>query len=193
MGQDPYHNFNQAHGLAFSVLPPTPPPPSLRNIYIGLKNDYPDFRVPKHGVLTAWADRGVLLLNTCLTVRAHNANSHANKGWEQFTSSVLEHLVKARPDGIVFMAWGIPAGKRVANVVKGPMTSKFLVLNSVHPSPLSASRGFFNCGHFKKANEWLREHGKDEVDWDSLSGAKKTTPEKKNNNNNNNNNTKLDY
>ncbi|KAK9255089.1 uracil-DNA glycosylase-like protein [Lipomyces tetrasporus] len=163
IGQDPYHNFNQAHGLAFSVIPPTPAPPSLRNIFIALKNDYPEFEIPKAGLLTKWAEQGVLLLNTCLTVRAHNANSHAGKGWEQFTEKVISIIAERRKTGVVFLAWGNPAGKRVDKISK----SVHNVLRSVHPSPLSASRGFFDCGHFKKTNEWLKErYGEDAlIDW----------------------------
>ncbi|WYZ44309.1 hypothetical protein EsH8_VII_000745 [Colletotrichum jinshuiense] len=172
VGQDPYHNHNQAHGLAFSVRPPTPAPPSLKNMYIALKKDYPTFAPPpnKGGLLTPWADRGVLLLNTCLTVRAHEANSHANRGWERFTQKVIDLVASKRARGVVFMAWGTPAGKRVVKVD----VKKHLVLKSVHPSPLSASRGFFDCGHFKKANEWLvtRYGAGAEIDWD-LSGSKK--------------------
>ncbi|KZL83244.1 uracil-dna glycosylase [Colletotrichum incanum] len=172
LGQDPYHNHNQAHGLAFSVRPPTPAPPSLKNMYVALKKDYPTFSPPpnKGGLLTPWADRGVLLLNTCLTVRAHEANSHSNRGWERFTQKVIDLVATKRSRGVVFMAWGTPAGKRVVKVD----AKKHLVLKSVHPSPLSASRGFFDCGHFKKANEWLvtRYGAGAEIDWD-LSGAKK--------------------
>ncbi|KZF24386.1 uracil-DNA glycosylase [Xylona heveae TC161] len=166
VGQDPYHNYNQAHGLAFSTRPPTPAPPSLKNIYIALKKDYPGFQPPPKngGLLTPWADRGVLLLNTCLTVRAHEANSHANRGWERFTQKVIDTVAKVRTRGVVFLAWGTPAGKRVAKIDK----KRHCVLQSVHPSPLSASRGFFDCGHFKKTNEWLRErYGPEaEINWD---------------------------
>lgn len=165
LGQDPYHNVNQAHGLCFSVRAPTPAPPSLKNIYIALKKDYPEFKAPPKngGLLTPWADRGVLLLNTCLTVRAHEANSHANHGWEKFTQAVLNTVAKKRTRGVVFLAWGSPAQKRCAGI----NGQKHLVLKSVHPSPLSASRGFFECGHFKKANEWLKERYGDDgvIDW----------------------------
>lgn len=139
LGQDPYHNFNQAHGLCFSVRPPTPAPPSLKNIYTLLKKEYPSFSPPPKngGLLTPWADRGVLLLNTVLTVRAHNANSHAGKGWEKFTQKVIDTVVKERRNGVVFLAWGTPAQKRCQGVA-----GKHLVLKSVHPSPLSAARGF---------------------------------------------------
>ncbi|KAI1375421.1 uracil-DNA glycosylase [Hypoxylon crocopeplum] len=166
LGQDPYHNFNQAHGLAFSVRPPTKAPPSLKNMYIALKNDYPTFTPPPNGggLLTPWAERGVLMLNTCLTVRAHEANSHADRGWERFTQKVIDLVAQKRSRGVVFLAWGKPAAKRVAKVD----AKRHLVLRSAHPSPLSASRGFFDCGHFKAANEWLAaRYGEDGViDWD---------------------------
>ena len=140
LGQDPYHGPNQAHGLCFSVRPPTPAPPSLQNIYKLLKKEYTDFSPPPKngGLLTPWADRGVLLLNTCLTVRAHEANSHSNKGWEKFTQKVIDIVAKQRTRGVVFLAWGAPAGKRVAKIDR----SRHCVLQSVHPSPLSAMRGF---------------------------------------------------
>ncbi|KAF4969657.1 hypothetical protein FZEAL_10195 [Fusarium zealandicum] len=178
VGQDPYHNDNQAHGLAFSVRPPTPAPPSLKNMYIALKKDYPAFEPPPNrgGLLTPWADRGVLMLNTCLTVRAHEANSHANRGWERFTQRVIDLVAQKRTRGVVFLAWGTPAGKRVQKVDR----VKHLVLQSVHPSPLSASRGFFDCGHFKKANEWLvTRYGTDgEIDWALGPGATTKAPVK---------------
>ncbi len=165
LGQDPYHNHNQAHGLAFSVRPPTPHPPSLRNMYICLKNDYPSFVQPpkNNGLLTPWAERGVLMLNTCLTVRAHEANSHSNRGWERFTQKVIDLVSTKRTRGVVFMAWGTPASKRVLKVD----AKRHLVLKSVHPSPLSAARGFFTCAHFRLANEWLvNRYGEDgEIDW----------------------------
>ena len=140
VGQDPYHNDNQAHGLAFSVCPPIPAPASLVNIYKEISNEYPTFRVPpnKGGLLTPWAERGVLMLNACLTVRAHQANSHSNRGWERFTQKVIDLVARARTHGVVFLAWGAPAGKRVANVDR----KKHCVLQSAHPSPLSAHRGF---------------------------------------------------
>ena len=147
LGQDPYHNHGQAHGLCFSVRPPTPAPPSLQNIYKALKKDYDIFSPPpnKGGLLTPWADRGVLLLNACLTVRAHEANSHANQGWEKFTQRVIDIVAKKRTNGVVFLAWGTPAANRVKKVDR----VKHCVLQSVHPSPLSASRGFvsssFQC------------------------------------------------
>ncbi|XDG08720.1 hypothetical protein ABKA04_008335 [Annulohypoxylon sp. FPYF3050] len=165
LGQDPYHNINQAHGLAFSVRPPTPAPPSLRNMYIALAKDYPSFVPPpnKSGLLTPWAERGVLLLNTCLTVRAHDANSHAKRGWERFTQKVIDVVAQRRTRGVVFLAWGTPAAKRVAKVD----AKRHLVLKSWHPSPLSANRGFFDCGHFKATNDWLAlRYGEQEmIDW----------------------------
>ncbi|KAL5314483.1 hypothetical protein ACEPPN_017123 [Leptodophora sp. 'Broadleaf-Isolate-01'] len=165
LGQDPYHNDNQAHGLSFSVQSPTPAPPSLKNIYKALVRDYPSFTPPPNngGLLTPWAQRGVLLLNTCLTVRAHNANSHSNRGWEKFTQKVIDLVAAKRTRGVVFLAWGAPAGKRVSKVDR----KKHLVLMSVHPSPLSASRGWFDCGHFLKTNVWLEERYGAEgcVDW----------------------------
>ncbi|KAL8672419.1 MAG: hypothetical protein Q9168_003126 [Polycauliona sp. 1 TL-2023] len=166
IGQDPYHNVNQAHGLCFSIRPPTPAPPSLKNIYTALQKDYPSFKPPPNrgGLLTPWADRGVLLLNTCLTVRAHDANSHASHGWEKFTQKVIDTVAKVRTRGVVFLAWGKPAGTRVSKINK----QRHCVLQSVHPSPFSAANGFFDCGHFKKTNEWLKERYGDEgeINWD---------------------------
>ncbi|KAK2861283.1 hypothetical protein FQN49_004369, partial [Arthroderma sp. PD_2] len=135
------------------------------NIYIALKNDYPSFEQPanKGGLLTPWAEQGVLLLNTCLTVRAHNANSHSQKGWERFTQKAIDLVAKVRTNGVVFLAWGSPAGKRLSAVNR----DRHCVLQSVHPSPLSAHRGFLNCGHFKKANDWLQSKYGNEglIDW----------------------------
>ncbi|KDQ15257.1 hypothetical protein BOTBODRAFT_108964 [Botryobasidium botryosum FD-172 SS1] len=174
IGQDPYHDDGQAHGLCFSVRPGIKIPPSLVNIYKELKTEYPGFVPPKHGCLQSWANNGVLLLNTCLTVRPHKANSHANKGWESFTSSVISIIDKHGGTslggrfggGVVFMAWGAPALKRVEKVNK----TKHLVLSCAHPSPLSAHRGFFGNNHFKKANEWLEQRYGVEatVDWCNL-------------------------
>jgi uracil-DNA glycosylase len=151
--------------MCFSVRPPTPAPPSLKNIYICLKKDYPNFKEPPNngGLLTSWADRGVLLLNTCMTVRAHEPFSHKDKGWERFTQKVIDLVAQKQTRGVVFMAWGAPAGKRVTKVDR----ERHLVLTSAHPSPLSASKGFFDCGHFKKANEWLKgRYGSEGViDW----------------------------
>ncbi|KAI0410085.1 uracil-DNA glycosylase [Xylaria palmicola] len=175
LGQDPYHNHNQAHGLCFSVRPPTPAPPSLKNMYIALKKDYPAFVPPAKsgGLLTPWAERGVLMLNTCLTVRAHAANSHQRRGWEALTQRIIDLVAQRRTRGVVFLAWGKPAGDRVARVD----AKRHLVLRSVHPSPLSASRGFFDCGHFRKANDWLRlRYGPDgEIDWNLNPDGKPTT------------------
>lgn len=166
VGQDPYHNHNQAHGLCFSVRPPTVAPPSLNNIFAACEKDVPGFQRPpnKSGLLTPWADQGVLLLNTVLTVRAHEANSHQGKGWERFTQRVIDTVVKVRQRGVVFLAWGKPAQKRV-ETIKG---AKHIVLKGIHPSPLAARAGnFADCGHFKQTNEWLRErYGEDgEIDW----------------------------
>lgn len=189
LGQDPYHNVNQAHGLAFSVLEPTRPPPSLINIYKTLKIDFPDFDIPDYklllkqgkpggGNLTTWAKRGVLMLNACLTVEAHKANSHAGKGWEKFTEKVIETAIKYARDeentGFVIMAWGLPAQKRVGAFDKLIKTSSspFLVLRSVHPSPLLASRGFFESQVFKKCNDWLREQGLQPIDWSLVEGKR---------------------
>ncbi|ODV96743.1 hypothetical protein PACTADRAFT_39115 [Pachysolen tannophilus NRRL Y-2460] len=175
VGQDPYHNVNQAHGLAFSIKDPnTRLPPSLQNIYKAIAIDYPTFTIPKkNGNLTKWAEQGVLLLNTVLTVRAHQANSHANKGWEIFTQKVLQNLVefkkkeqneKRKDARLVIMSWGASAQKLVQNLNIGRQDSNFLVLKSCHPSPLSAYKGdFFHCAHFKKCNEWLGKEN--EIDW----------------------------
>ncbi|KAI5797934.1 uracil-DNA glycosylase [Peziza echinospora] len=155
LGQDPYHGPNQAHGLSFSVRPPTRAPPSLANMYKALAKDYPSFKKPPNngGLLSPWAEQGVLMLNACLTVRQAEANSHAKKGWEILTEKVIELVSEKRRNGVVFMAWGTFAQTRCKGVDK----KKHLVLQSVHPSPLSASRGFFDCGHFKKANEFLEQ------------------------------------
>ncbi|CAK7220747.1 uracil DNA glycosylase [Sporothrix curviconia] len=173
VGQDPYHNDGQAHGLAFSVKPPVRPPPSLKNIYIALQKDYPGtFQPPppqQGGLLTPWAERGVLMLNTCLTVRAHEANSHSNHGWEKFTQRIIDLVAQRSTRGVVFMAWGSPAAKRVVKIDE----KRHLVLRSVHPSPLSAHRGFFECGHFRAANAWLmKRHGAaGEIDWSLQRGS----------------------
>lgn len=159
LGQDPYHNEHQAHGLCFSVLPGNDIPPSLVNIYKELHDDI-GFDIPNHGYLKKWADQGVLLLNAVLTVRAHQANSHQGKGWEQFTDAVIEAVNKEdRP--IVIMLWGSPARKK-----KSMLTNpKHLVLEAPHPSPLSAYRGFFGCKHFSKCNEFLEANGVEPIDW----------------------------
>lgn len=162
LGQDPYHNDGQAMGLAFSVPKDCRPlPPSLRNIYKELSMEYPDtFITPKHGCLESWAKQGVLLLNATLTVKAHEAASHSNRGWETFTDQVIAHL-NAKCDNLVFLLWGNHAQKKSSMINK----QKHLVLNAAHPSPLSASRGFFGCNHFKQANEFLIEKGRDPIDW----------------------------
>ncbi|KAJ2785850.1 uracil DNA glycosylase [Coemansia javaensis] len=166
LGQDPYHGPGQAHGLAFSVRPGVRVPPSLANMYRALKNDYPDFVAPGHGYLGGWAQQGVLMLNAALTVEAHNANSHAGRGWERLTDRVVE-LVNRRADNVVFMLWGSHAQKKGAKVDR----KRHLVLASVHPSPLSAHRGFLTAGHFRRANEYLAEHGLDPIDWSLLPEA----------------------
>ncbi|GLB35069.1 putative excises uracil residues from the DNA which can arise as a result of misincorporation of dUMP residues by DNA polymerase or due to deamination of cytosine [Lyophyllum shimeji] len=173
LGQDPYHNAGQAHGLSFSVLPPTKPPGSLKNIYKQLTLDYPEFIPPTSGDLSPIAKLGVLWLNTSLTVRAHKAASHANKGWEIFTAQVIRTVIERESGtsrGIVFMAWGLPAQKTCAKI--GIDEEKHLVLKSPHPSPLSAHRGFIGNGHFRRANAWLKErYGEDaQIDWTILSG-----------------------
>ncbi|KAJ2740708.1 uracil DNA glycosylase [Coemansia sp. BCRC 34301] len=164
LGQDPYHGPGQAHGLAFSVQPGVRVPPSLSNMYKGLARDFPgEFVAPKHGYLGGWAEQGVLLLNAALTVEAHKANSHAGRGWEQFTDAVIAAVNKGRPH-VVFMLWGSYAQKKGSHVD----SKKHLVLKSVHPSPLSASRGFFDAGHFRKANEYLVKQGLEPIDWTNL-------------------------
>ncbi|KAJ2859270.1 uracil DNA glycosylase [Coemansia aciculifera] len=164
LGQDPYHGPGQAHGLAFSVKPGVRIPPSLANMYKALARDFPGkFVAPKHGYLGGWAEQGVLLLNAALTVEAHKANSHANRGWEQFTDSVIAAVNSGRSN-VVFMLWGAYAQKKGSHVDG----RKHLVLKSVHPSPLSASRGFFDAGHFRKANEYLVKQGLEPIDWSHL-------------------------
>ena len=159
LGQDPYHNVNQAHGLCFSVQPTVEIPPSLDNIYKELHDDL-GCKIPNNGYLVKWAKQGVLLLNTVLTVRAHQANSHQNIGWEQFTDAVIEILDQQdRP--MVFLLWGKPAQRKKA-MLHNP---NHLILEAPHPSPLSAYRGFFGCRHFSKTNQFLEEHGLTPIDW----------------------------
>lgn len=159
LGQDPYHNFKQAHGMAFSVLPGTKTPPSLENIFKELHDDL-GLKVPNNGNLTKWADQGVLLLNTVLTVRAHQANSHRGRGWEIFTDRVIKSL-NDKKDPVVFLLWGRPAQEK-----RKLITNKnHLILTAPHPSPLSAYRGFFGCKHFSKTNVFLKAHGLKEIDW----------------------------
>jgi uracil-DNA glycosylase len=160
LGQDPYHGPQQAHGLCFSVKPPTPPPPSLVNIFLELQSDL-GIKRPKHGCLEAWARQGVLLLNAVLTVEEGKAGSHANRGWERFTDRVIREL-NDRREHIVFLLWGAYAQKKASFVDR----TKHLVLEAPHPSPLSAHRGFLGCRHFSKANEYLRQHGIAEIRWD---------------------------
>ncbi len=159
LGQDPYHNVGQAHGLSFSVKPGVQTPPSLVNIYQELKEDVGCY-VPNNGYLVKWAKQGVLMLNTVLTVRAHQANSHRGIGWENFTDAAIRALNEQdRP--IVFLLWGKPAQmkKKMLN------NKKHLILEAPHPSPLSAYRGFFGCGHFSKTNAFLKENGLEPIDW----------------------------
>lgn len=159
LGQDPYHGPNQAHGLAFSVNPGVKIPPSLLNMYKELKDELGTY-IPNNGYLIPWAKQGILLLNTALTVRAGEANSHANIGWEIFTDNIIRHL-NEREESIIFVLWGNNARKK-----KNLITNKrHFILEGPHPSPLSASRGFFGCGHFKKINDILKNLGKEEINW----------------------------
>ena len=159
LGQDPYHNDGQAHGLCFSVKPDVDIPPSLVNIYQELHDDLGCY-IPNNGYLKKWADQGVLLLNTVLTVRAHQANSHQGKGWEYFTDAIIQK-VNEQDRPVVYMLWGRPAQSKI------PMLTnpKHLILKAPHPSPLSAYRGFFGCRHFSQANEFLQSHGIEPIDW----------------------------
>lgn len=160
IGQDPYHGVGQAMGLSFSVPPNIPVPPSLENIYKELKTDL-NFDIPAHGDLTKWAEQGVFLLNASLTVRAHNANSHQKIGWQKFTDAVIRTLSRER-EGIIFMLWGGFAKKKASLIDE----DKHHVLLSGHPSPLSANRGYwFGNKHFSKANEILKNEGKEPIDW----------------------------
>ena len=159
LGQDPYHNNGQAHGLSFSVKPQVDIPPSLINIYQELHDDL-GCNIPNNGYLKKWADQGVLLLNTVLTVRAHNANSHRGIGWEQFTDAAIKAVNDVdRP--VVFMLWGRPAQSK-KSLLNNP---NHLILEAPHPSPLSAYRGFFGCRHFSQANAFLQDHGIEPIDW----------------------------
>ncbi len=159
IGQDPYHGAGQAHGLCFSVKKGVEPPPSLKNIFKEINSEL-GIPIPKYGELTKWANQGVLLLNAVLTVREGMANSHRNKGWEIFTDKVIE-LLNKREKPIVFLLWGANAkekGRLITN-------KNHVILQSVHPSPLSAFGGFFGCGHFAKTNELLKSLGEKEIDW----------------------------
>lgn len=160
LGQDPYHDDNQAHGLSFSVPVNQPKiPPSLQNIYKELHDELGCY-IPNNGYLKKWADQGVLLLNTVLTVQAHNAFSHRDKGWEQFTDAIIR-AVNEQDRPIVYLLWGSPSQKKAAML----NNSKHLVLKAPHPSPLSVYRGFWGCGHFAKCNEFLKEQGQLPIDW----------------------------
>lgn len=160
LGQDPYHGANQAHGLAFSVNPGIPFPPSLQNIFKELEVDIPGFQVPFHGDLRPWARQGVFLLNTVLTVEKGRAHAHADWGWEEFSDEVIAQLNEKR-DNLVFLLWGAHAQKKGRFIDK----NKHLVLTSPHPSPLSAYRGFFGSAHFSKTNQYLSQHGYEPIDW----------------------------
>ena len=159
LGQDPYHNDGQAMGLSFSVPKGVDVPPSLVNIYKELRAEL-DIPVSDSGDLRGWAEQGVLLLNTVLTVRAHQANSHKGKGWEQFTDGVIKKISSLKTN-VVFLLWGANARSKKALIDGG----KHLILECAHPSPLSAYNGFFGCGHFKKANQYLAANGKQTIDW----------------------------
>ncbi|MBB6056347.1 uracil-DNA glycosylase [Tolumonas osonensis] len=160
LGQDPYHGPNQAHGLCFSVLPGVAVPPSLVNIYKELQRDIPGFEIPGHGYLLSWAQQGVLLLNTVLTVEAGKAHSHASLGWEKFTDRVIAALNDHR-EGLVFLLWGNHAQKKGQYIDR----QRHHVLMAPHPSPLSAHRGFLGCGHFSKTNQFLTETGQQPITW----------------------------
>jgi uracil-DNA glycosylase len=159
IGQDPYHGPNQAHGLCFSVKPPTLPPPSLVNIFLELKSDL-GIQRPSHGNLESWARQGVLLLNAVLTVEEGKPGSHAKKGWERFTSKIIEEL-NARKENVVFLLWGAYAQKKAERVDR----NRHLVLTAPHPSPLSAHRGFLGSKHFSQANAYLVQHRLSPIDW----------------------------
>lgn len=160
IGQDPYHGPGQAHGLCFSVRKNTPIPPSLKNIYKELRSDLPEVNIPNHGELTSWAKQGVLLLNATLTVEKSQAASHQKKGWEEFTDAVL-HIVNASDTPKVFILWGASAQKKGAFID----SKKHLVIQAVHPSPLSAHRGFFGHKPFSRTNDFLIKTGQDPIDW----------------------------
>jgi uracil-DNA glycosylase len=159
LGQDPYHDNNQAHGLCFSVRPGIAPPPSLVNIYKELKSDV-GFRIPNNGYLASWAEQGILMLNAVLTVRAHEPNSHKGKGWEKFTDAIIRR-VSAKSDRVVFVLWGGYAQKKLPLID----ADRHVVIQSAHPSPLSARNGFFGSRPFSKINAALAEAGKPEINW----------------------------
>ena len=160
LGQDPYHGPNQAHGLCFSVQPKVKIPPSLVNIYKELATDIEGFSIPSHGYLKSWAEQGVLLLNTVLTVEQGQAHSHAKWGWETFTDKVID-VVNDACDNVVFLLWGSHAQKKGQAID----SAKHLILQAPHPSPLSAHRGFFGCQHFSQANRYLESVGKSPINW----------------------------
>ncbi len=160
LGQDPYHGPNQAHGLCFSVLPEVTPPPSLVNIYKELSQDIAGFEIPQHGYLKSWAEQGVLLLNTVLTVEWGKAHSHSQTGWEHFTDQVIT-AINTHCEGVVFLLWGAHA-QRKGKVID---RNKHHVLMAPHPSPLSAYRGFFGCKHFSQTNQILISKGHPPIDW----------------------------
>ncbi len=163
LGQDPYHGEGQAHGLSFSVLPGVKIPPSLRNMYKELAEDIPGFTIPEHGYLKTWAEQGVLLLNTVLTVEEAKAHSHAKFGWETFTDAIIKKINEDM-EGVIFLLWGAHAQKKGANID----TSRHFILQAPHPSPLSAHRGFFGCKHFSQTNELLRQQNLSEINWGSV-------------------------
>ena len=160
LGQDPYHGLNQAHGLAFSVLPNVKTPPSLANIYKELAQNIDGFITPKHGYLESWAKQGVLLLNTVLTVEQGKAHSHAKSGWETFTDHIIEQINQDL-SGVIFLLWGAHAQKKGSKID----TNKHFVLSAPHPSPLSAHRGFLGCQHFSQTNQLLVSLNKAPIDW----------------------------
>lgn len=159
IGQDPYHGLGQAHGLSFSVPKGIMPPPSLLNIYKALARDI-GMAIPQHGCLEAWAHQGVFLLNTVLTVRAHQAHSHKDIGWEQFTDAVIAKISQYKSQ-VVFMLWGAHAQKKAGLID----ATKHLILTAPHPSPLSAHRGFLDCKHFSQANAYLQQYSIDPIEW----------------------------
>lgn len=160
LGQDPYHNVGQAHGLCFSVKEGIPKPPSLENIFKELRTDI-GCEIPKNGTLTKWAKEGVLLMNTSLSVREHQANSHSKCGWSWFTDNVIR-LISEEKEHVVFILWGGNARSKKTLID----TSKHLILECAHPSPLSAYNGFFGCKHFSKTNDYLINHHLSPIDWD---------------------------
>lgn len=166
LGQDPYHEPNQAHGLSFSVKDGTPPPKSLINIYKEMKNDI-GCDIPKTGCLENWAKQGVLLLNTVLTVREHDANSHKGKGWEIITSEIIKTVLE-NPQPKVFILWGKQALDTFYSVYNKNIHKNVYFLSSAHPSPLSANRGFFGSKPFSKTNAYFKKHGVEPIEWDNL-------------------------